>query len=80
MNNPPPGVYNCPRAAQDAAGCGETYMPRAGQSAEHKIKVMGDKSPKSTQKKSSQKQAKASSAADKKQAAAVSKAGVGKKK
>lgn len=41
---------------------------------------MGDKSPKSTQKKSSQKQAKVSSAADKKQAAVVSKAGVGKKK
>ena len=41
---------------------------------------MGDKSPKSTQKKSSQKQAKVSSAADKKQAAVVNKAGVGKKK
>ena len=46
----------------------------------YKIKVMGDKSPKSTQKKSSQKQAKVSSAADKKQAAVVNKAGVGKKK
>lgn len=39
---------------------------------------MGDKSPKSTQKKSSQKQAKASSDAQKKQAVVLSKQGVAK--
>jgi hypothetical protein len=41
---------------------------------------MGDKSPKSTQKKVSQKQAKASSAADAKKAAVLSKQAAGKKK
>jgi hypothetical protein len=40
---------------------------------QNRIKVMGDKSPKSTQKKSGQKQAKASSAAEKKKAAVLSK-------
>jgi hypothetical protein len=41
---------------------------------------MGDRSPKSTQKKSSQKQAKASSEAEKKQQAILSKQVAGKKK
>lgn len=40
---------------------------------QNKINVMGDRSPKSTQKKSSQKQAKASSEAEKKRAAVLSK-------
>jgi len=40
---------------------------------QNRIKVMGDKSPKSTQKKSGQKQAKANSAAQKKKAAVLSK-------
>ena len=44
------------------------------------IKVMGDKSPKSNQKKSSQKQAKAVSAGEKKKAAVMSKQAGGKKK
>ena len=47
---------------------------------QNKIKVMGDKSPKSTQKKSTQKQAHASSAAEKKKAAVLSKQAAGKKK
>ena len=46
----------------------------------NKIKVMGDKSPKSNQKKSSQKQAVASSAAQKNKAAVASKQAAGKKK
>ena len=41
---------------------------------------MGDKSPKSTQKKSGQKQAKATSAADKKKAAVLSKQATDKKR
>jgi len=47
---------------------------------QNKIKVMGDKSPKSTQKKSSQKQAKASSVAAKKKAAVLSKQASDKKR
>lgn len=46
----------------------------------NRIQVMGDRSPKSTQKKFSQKQAKASSAADAKKAAVLSKQVAGKKK
>jgi hypothetical protein len=45
-----------------------------------KINPMGDKSPKSVQKQASQKQTKASSAVQKKQAAATAKQAVGKKK
>ncbi len=45
----------------------------------NRIKVMGDKSPKATQKKSSQKQAKANSAAEVKKAAMLSKQVAGKK-
>ena len=45
-----------------------------------KINIMGDKSPKSNQKKSSQKQDKASSAAEKQKAAVLSKQTAGKKK
>ena len=48
--------------------------------SQSQIKVMGDKSPKSTQKKSSQKQAKANSAEQKKKAAVVSLQAAGKKK
>ena len=47
---------------------------------QNKIKVMGDKSPKSNQKKSSQKQAQASSAAEKNKAAVLSKQAAGKKR
>ena len=45
-----------------------------------KIKVMGDKSPKSNQKKSSQKQVKISSADQKKKQAAADKSAASKKK
>ena len=46
---------------------------------QRKIKVMGDRSPKSTQKKSNQKQSKASNAAAEKKAALASKQSAGKK-
>jgi hypothetical protein len=53
----------------------------AGQStAEPKIKVMGDKSPKANQKKSGQKDVKTSSANAKKSSAAAAKSAAGKKK
>ena len=45
-----------------------------------KIKVMGDKSPKANQKKSGQKDAKATSASQKKSAAIAAKSAAGKKK
>jgi hypothetical protein len=44
------------------------------------VNVMGDRSPKSTQKKTGQKQAKASAVAQKKKAAVLSKQVAGKKK
>jgi len=55
-------------------------MPQASQPQNQKIKVMGDKSPKATQKKSGQKNAKTSSANAKKSAAVASKQAAGKKK
>lgn len=58
---------------------GENNMPQAGQLVET-IKIMGDKSPKSNQKKSSQKQVKISSSNQKKSAAVVAKSAAGKKK
>jgi len=58
----------------------EKHTSRGRVNRPNKIKVMGDKSPKSTQKKSSQKQVKATSAAQQKKAAVLSKQVVGKKK
>jgi hypothetical protein len=58
---------------------GENIMPQAGQLVEG-IKVMGDKSPKANQKKSSQQQAKTNSADQKKKADAAAKSAAGKKK
>jgi hypothetical protein len=54
-------------------------MSRASQLSTH-IQVMGDRSPKSTQKKAGQKEAKATSAAKKKTEAVASKQAVAKKK
>lgn len=54
-------------------------MPQASQPAE-KEKIMGDKSPKSNQKKSTQKQSKVNSADQKKKQAVVAKQAAGKKK
>ena len=47
---------------------------------QQKDKIMGDKSPKSNQKKSTQKQSKVSSADQKKKSAAAAKSAAGKKK
>jgi hypothetical protein len=58
---------------------GENDMPQVSQPAE-KIKVMGDKSPKSNLKKSSQKQSKASSADQKKKQAIAARQAAGNKK
>jgi hypothetical protein len=59
----------------------ETNMPAASQHAEKtKEKIMGDRSPKANQKKSSQKMSKASSASHQKAQAVAAKQASGKKK
>lgn len=58
----------------------EKLICRSRINQQHGIKVMGDKSPKSTQKKSGQKQAKADSLAAKKRAAVLSKQASDKKR
>jgi hypothetical protein len=72
-------IYNLRRPEHGGGVFGETSIPQAGQPAD-KSNTMGDKSPKSTQKKSSQKQAKANTAASKKQQAVAAKQAGGKKK
>lgn len=73
-------IYNGRPAAHDSLPSGETDMPQVNQ-PQKIINVMGDKSPKSNQKKSSQKDAKTSSANQKKSAAVAAKqANTGKKK
>jgi hypothetical protein len=54
-------------------------MPQASQHAE-RSKIMGDRSPKSNQKKSTQKQSKTNSADQQKKQAAFAKQSAGKKK
>lgn len=61
-----------------SAAIGETFMPLASQ-PQKKPNIMGDKSPKATQKKSTQKQSKATSAGQKKQQAVVAKQAAKKK-
>ncbi len=68
-----------------AVGAGRVDLPaekptcRREVNAQSTIKIMGDKSPKSNQKKSSQKQAKVNSAEQQKKQAAAAKQVVGKK-
>ena len=64
----------------DRFPCGETEMPQNESTQQRKIKVMGDRSPKSNQKKSNQKQSKANSADQRKKDAVAAKSAVGKKK
>lgn len=73
-------IRSCSSATSqhDAAVSGETNMPLVSQ-PQYKAKHMGDKSPKATQKKSTQKQTKVSSADLKKKAAVAAKP-VAKKK
>jgi hypothetical protein len=66
--------------AHAASAGGETFIPPASQLRSLKEIIMGDKSPKSNQKKSGQKQAKNSSAAAAKGAAVSAKQAAGKKK
>jgi hypothetical protein len=65
-------IYNDRPGKHDMCPFGETNMPQVSQPQE-KIKVMGDKSPKSNQKKSTQKQSKANSAEQKKKQAVAAK-------
>ena len=55
-------------------------MPQVSQTKNERQTIMGDKSPKSVQKKSTQKQTKTSSADAKKKQAVVAKQAAGKKK
>ncbi len=75
-----PVIGSCSRAASqhDAGASGETTMPLVSQ-PQYKAKHMGDKSPKATQKKSTQKQTKVSSADLKKKQAAAAKPAAKKK-
>jgi hypothetical protein len=67
-------------AKQDGSPFGETTMPQASQTAELKANTMGDRSPKSNQKKSNQKQVKADSADQKKHQAVAAKQAAGLKR
>jgi len=71
-------IYNGRPGKHDGSPSGETKLPQVSQPQE-KIKIMGDRSPKANQKKSSQKQAKVTSADQKqKQAVAAKQAAVKK--
>ncbi len=72
-------IYIECHGAHDALPCGETSMPPASQ-PQNQIKLMGDKSPKSNQKKTTQKQSKATTASKSKSAAIAAKSAAGKKK
>jgi hypothetical protein len=66
-------IYTSHPAKHDDLSFGETTIPQANQIAEESTKHMGDKSPKSNQKKSAQKQVKASSADQQKKQAMAAK-------
>jgi hypothetical protein len=72
-------IYNRRFIEHADPACGETDMPRPV-NYQNTLNVMGDKSPKANQKKSSQKQAKASGVAANKKAAVAAKQAAGKKK
>ncbi len=71
-------IYNGRPGKHDGYSSGETKLPQVSQPQE-KIKIMGDRSPKANQKKSSQKQAKVNSADQKKKQAVAAKQAAGKK-
>jgi len=71
-------IYSRPPRLHAATVSAETNMPLAGQ-PQKKDNIMGDKSPKATQKKSTQKQSKLSSADQKKQQAVAAKQAAKKK-
>jgi hypothetical protein len=70
-------IYNHRLGTHDVSAFGETNMPQVSQPAEE-IKIMGDRSPKSNQKKSTQKQSKANSAEQKKKEAVAAKSAAAK--
>jgi hypothetical protein len=70
-------IYNHRPGAHDVSAFGETAMPQVSQTAEE-IKIMGDRSPKSNQKKSTQKQSKANSDEQKKKQAVAAKSAAAK--
>lgn len=75
----PSAIYNPRPRTHSVPPCGETNMPQGSQRAEPN-NIMGDKSPKSNQKKTSQKQAIANSADQKKKAAIAAKSASAKKR
>ena len=74
-----PSFTTPPDRQQGNGTCGETTIPQASQRGT-KVIPMGDKSPKSNQKKSSQKASQASSADQKKKQAVAAKQSANKKK
>jgi hypothetical protein len=66
-------IYNGHYGKQDTLSSGETKHAAGESTRRRKINIMGDKNPKSNQKKSSQKQSKANSASQKKKAAVAAK-------
>jgi hypothetical protein len=70
-------IYNHRPGTHDVSAFGETNMPQVSQPAEE-TKIMGDRSPKSNQKKSTQKQSKASSDDQKKKQAVAAKSAAAK--
>ena len=74
------GIYNHGASPHDALPFGETNHAAGDATPLKKIKLMGDKSPKSNQKKSTQKQTKASSADQQKKQAIAAKTAANTKK
>jgi hypothetical protein len=70
-------IYNHRPGTHAASAFGETAMPQVSQPAKE-TKIMGDRSPKSNKKKSTQKQAQANSAEQKKKQAVAAKSAAGK--
>jgi len=73
-------IYNNPRGPHAGLPFGETNHAAGESILLKKIKLMGDKSPKSNQKKSSQKQTKLSNADQVKKQAVIAKAAANTKK
>jgi hypothetical protein len=71
-------IYNTRPAGHHQRPFGETDMPQVNQPAEESKNIMGDRSPKSNQKKSSQKQAMANRADQQKKQAVAAKQSAGK--
>jgi hypothetical protein len=73
-------IYNHRFTRHDDPASGETFIPSVSQLGQRKRSTMGDRSPKSNQKKSAQKQGKNNAASAKAKAAVAAKQAAGKKK